>query len=95
VRADGARVLWCGGGDRGVHAWDPRAGQTTGGITTFASHQVRFAVFVHPPVFSFSFFSRSRLAGRDTPARLETHDVGDETFLFPTRGFPRAGGANL
>ena len=95
VRADGARVLWCGGGDRGVHAWDPRAGQTTGGITTFASHQVRFAVFVHPPVFSFSFFSRSRLAGRDTPARLETHDVGDETFLFLTRGFPRAGGANL
>ena len=59
VRADGARVLWCGGGDRGVHAWDPRAGQTTGGITTFASHQVRFAVSVtlRPERARFFLFS--------------------------------------
>ena len=57
VRADGARVLWCGGGDRGVHAWDPRAGQTTGGITTFASHQVRFAVSVIlRPISARGFF---------------------------------------
>ena len=95
VRADGARVLWCGGGDKGVHAWDPRAGQTTGGITTFASHQVRHSFFRGYPVgFFLRFLLFARRDGRNA-RRASTRDVGDETFLFPTRGFPRAGGANL
>ena len=93
VRADGARVLWCGGGDRGVHAWDPRAGQTTGGIATFASHQVRFFSLRRPSRARARLPHRSFLSSK----KRETRDVGDETFLFPTRGnpFPRAGGANL
>ena len=41
VKAGGGRVAWCGGGDRLVHMWDPRVGQTTGATTSFASHTVR------------------------------------------------------
>ena len=36
VKAGGGRVAWCGGGDRLVHMWDPRVGQTTGATTSFA-----------------------------------------------------------
>ena len=61
ARAGGGRVAWCGGGDRSVHAWDPRVGQTTGATTTWNSHTVserrrrRF-------LFLF-FFSSSSLGG--------------------------------
>lgn len=40
VKAGGGRVAWCGGGDRAVHMWDPRVGQTTGATTSLASHTV-------------------------------------------------------
>jgi ribosome biogenesis protein YTM1 len=54
-RADGARVAWCGGGDKHVHMWDPRVGGTTGGTTSFASHTVRkrgcFFLFFRKGIF--------------------------------------------
>lgn len=95
VRADGARVLWCGGGDRGVHAWDPRAGQTTGGITTFASHQVRFAVSVtlRPERARFFLFLNSRVpASRDATRPRASRRTTSVTRPFCSR---RAGSRAL
>ena len=57
VKAGGGRVAWCGGGDRLVHMWDPRAGQTTGATTSFASHTVRFSIIIF-----FVFFPRAVLS---------------------------------
>ena len=62
VRPGGGRVAWCGGGDKAVHAWDPRVGQTTGAMTTWTSHEVRRETRAKKTVPSF-FSPRRRERG--------------------------------